>query len=114
MKPNFLFGVSVQLLDKTQPDSVAHSTDSDVCTFYFATKMVQCLRPILQNIGFQVSDAPTPKYENIQPTIDIIKPNLLTSRVKHIEYGDYTLCVKKISRQDIWIIAERPTQASHL
>ena len=30
------------------------------------------------------------------------------------EYGDYTLCVKKISRQDIWIIAERPTQASHL
>ena len=32
---------------KTQPASEAHSTDSEVCTFYLATKMVQWLRPIL-------------------------------------------------------------------
>ena len=42
--------------------------------------MVQWLRRILQNIGFQVSDAPTPVYEDSQATIDIIKSNHITSR----------------------------------
>ena len=46
--------------------------------------MVQWIRPILQNLGFQVSDAPTPIYEDIQPTIDIIKSNDLAIRFKHI------------------------------
>ena len=46
--------------------------------------MVQWLRLVLQNIGFQVLDAPTPIYEWSQPKIDIIKSNHLTSIVKHI------------------------------
>ena len=69
---------------KTQPASAAHSTDSKVRTFYLATKMVQWLWTILQNLGFQVSDAPTPIYEDSQPTIDIIKEKHPTSRVKRI------------------------------
>ena len=47
--------------------------------------MIQWLRPILKNLGFQVSDAPNPIYEEIQPTIGIIKTNHITSIVKHID-----------------------------
>ena len=47
--------------------------------------MIQWLRPILQNLGFQVSDAPNPIYEEIQPTIGIIKTKHITSIVKHID-----------------------------
>ena len=79
-----LFVAPVHWLTKTQPASAAHSTDSEVDTFYLATKMVQYLLPILQNLGLQVSDAPTPIYEDNQPTIDTIKTNHPTSRVKHI------------------------------
>ena len=46
--------------------------------------MVQWILPILQNLGFQVSNAPTTIYEYNQPTIDIIKENHLTNWVKHI------------------------------
>ena len=37
-----------------------------------------------ENLGFQVSDAPTPVYEDIQTTIVIIKSNYLIIRVQHI------------------------------
>ena len=47
-------------------------------------KMVQCLCPILQKLGFQVSNASNPIYEDSQPTIDIIKAKHLTSQVKNI------------------------------
>ena len=46
--------------------------------------MVQWLQPILQNLIFQVSDYPTPIYEDIQPTIGVIKTNHITSIVKNI------------------------------
>ena len=46
--------------------------------------MVQWLQPILKNLGFQVSDAPTPIYEDSQPTIVIIKANHLIIRVKQV------------------------------
>ena len=46
--------------------------------------MVQCLRPILQNLGLQVSGAPTPIYDYSSPNIDYIKANHITIRVKHI------------------------------
>ena len=46
--------------------------------------MVQWLRTVLQNLGFQVFDAPTPIYEENQPDIVIIKETHLISRVKHI------------------------------
>ena len=46
--------------------------------------MVQWIQLILKNLGFQVSDAPIPIYEDSQPNIDIIKENHLTRRVKHI------------------------------
>ena len=55
-------------------------------------KMVQCLRPILQKLGFQVSNASNPIYEYIQPKIDIIKSNHLTSWVNNIDvYIHYSL-----------------------
>ena len=47
-------------------------------------KKVQWLWPILKNLGFQVSDAPTPIYNNIQPRTDNIKKNHLTIRDNHI------------------------------
>ena len=37
------------------------------------------------NLVLKISYAPTPIYEYIQPTIDIIKANHLTSRVKHFD-----------------------------
>ena len=46
--------------------------------------MVQLLQPILQNLGFQVSNDPTSIHEHSQPTIDIIKPNRLSTWVKYI------------------------------
>ena len=46
--------------------------------------MVQWIQPILQNLGLKVFDDPTLVYKCSQPTIDIIKANNLTSRVKHI------------------------------
>ena len=46
--------------------------------------MVQWLQPILQNLGFQLPNAPTLLYEYSQPTIDIINSNHLTSIVQHI------------------------------
>ena len=79
-----LFGVSIHWSAKNQPSSAAHSKDSEVSTFYLSTKMVQWIRPILQNLGFQVSYAPNPKYEYSQPTFVIIKGKHLTIRVKHI------------------------------
>ena len=48
--------------------------------------MFQWLLPLLQNLGFRVYDAPTPIYEDIQPTIDIIKANHITGIVKHIYF----------------------------
>ena len=59
--------------------------------------MVQWIRPILQNLGFQVSHAPTPIYDYIKLTIDIIKANHITSVVRHIDdqmyyvYEQYSL-----------------------
>ena len=47
--------------------------------------MVQWLRPILQNLGFQFSNAPTLIYKDSQPTIDTIKEKHITSRVKNID-----------------------------
>ena len=47
-----IFGVAVHWSAKTQPDSSYHSADSEVCTFYLATKMVQWFRPILKKLGF--------------------------------------------------------------
>ena len=49
-----------------------------------AIYMVQWLQPILQNLGFQVSNVSTPIYEYSQPTIGIIKSNHLTSQYNHI------------------------------
>ena len=46
--------------------------------------MIQWLLHILQNLGFQVSNYPNPIHEDIEPTIDIIKENNITRRVKHI------------------------------
>ena len=46
--------------------------------------MIQWLRLILQNLAFQVSNAPTPIYEDSQPNIDIINSNHLTCIFKHI------------------------------
>ena len=46
--------------------------------------MIQWIWPILQNFGFQVSNDTNTIYEYIQPTIDIIEANNLTSRIKHI------------------------------
>ena len=46
--------------------------------------MVQWLQPILTNVCFQAFNAPTPMYEDIQPTIDITKENHITIRFKHI------------------------------
>ena len=46
--------------------------------------MVQWLLPILKNLGFQVSDAPTTIHEDILPTIDIIKVKHIIIRVKYI------------------------------
>ena len=59
--------------------------------------MVHWLKPILQNLGFQVSDASTPIYEDRQPTMDIIKANHLTPKLKNISvpihcvHGKYIL-----------------------
>ena len=78
------FGVAVHLPAKTQPSSAAHYTDSEFRTFYLDTKMVQWIRTILKNLGFQVSNSPTLIYEDIQPTIDIMKANQPTSRLKYI------------------------------
>ena len=79
-----LFYVAINWADKTQPAYVSHYTDSEVRTFYIATKMIKWPQPILQNLGFQFSDIPTPICEDIQPKIDIIKANHITSRIKHI------------------------------
>ena len=46
--------------------------------------MVQWIQPILQTLGSQVYDAPTTIYEESQHTIDIIRKNHITIRVKHI------------------------------
>ena len=80
----YIFGIGLHWSVKNQSESVSHYIDSEVCTFYLATKMVQCLRPILQNLGLQVSGAPTPIYDYSSPNIDNIKANHITIRVKHI------------------------------
>ena len=46
--------------------------------------MVQWLQTIFKTLGLQVSNAPTPIYEDSQPTIGIIKANHLKRIVKHI------------------------------
>ena len=79
-----LFGVADHWSVKNQLTSAAHSTNSEVRTFYFVTKMVQWLRPIPQNTIFTVFKNSKPLYNDSQPTIDIIKNKHLTIRVKHI------------------------------
>ena len=51
--------------------------------------MVQWFRPIVQNLGFKVSDATKNIYEEIQYHIDIIEANNTTSRVKNIDVYIY-------------------------
>ena len=46
--------------------------------------MAQWIIPILQNLGFQVSNYPTLIYKDSQPTIGGIEANHLNIRVKHI------------------------------
>ena len=46
--------------------------------------MVQWIWPVLQNLGFQVSDTATPIYEDSEHNVDIIKIKHITSWVKHI------------------------------
>ena len=46
--------------------------------------MTQWLRLILQNLGFQFSDAQTPIYDYSQSTIDIIRVNYIISIFKHV------------------------------
>ena len=58
-----IFRISIHWLAKTQPASASHSKDSEVLTLYLSTKMFEWLCPTLQNLGFQVSDAPTTIYE---------------------------------------------------
>ena len=58
--------------------------NSKVCTFNLATKVVQWIWLIIQNLGFQVSDAPTSNFKESKSTIDIIKSNHLTSQVIYI------------------------------
>ena len=79
-----IFIIDVHWLAKNQPVSVAHSTYYKVLTLYFATRMVQRLRPILKNLGFQVSDAPTLVYTDSQTTIDAFNSNNIKRRGKHI------------------------------
>ena len=43
----YLFGVYVNWLAKNKPPYAAHHIESEVCTFYLATNMVQWLGPIL-------------------------------------------------------------------
>ena len=79
-----IFVLAIDWPDKTQPASEDQSPESEVRTFYLPPQMFQWIRPILQNIGFQRSNAPNTIYEDIQPTIIIIKENFPTSRFKHI------------------------------
>ena len=51
----------------------AHSTYSKVCTFWVDPIIVQWICPILQNLGYQASNTPTPTYKYSQPNIYIIK-----------------------------------------
>ena len=78
-----LLGVAIHWKAVTQPGASAHSTDSEVRTFFVATKMIQNARPVLKQMGVKIT-APTKIYEDSQPTIDIVKANHLTTRVKHI------------------------------
>jgi len=78
-----LLGVAIHWKGVTQPAVSAHSTDSEVRTFYVATKLVQNIRPILKHLGIKITAA-TKIYEDSQPTIDIVRANHLTTRVKHI------------------------------
>ena len=91
------FCIAIHWLYKTQPYSLEYSTYSEVHPFYLATKMVQWLWPILQKFELQVSNAPTPIYEDSQPTIDIITSKHLKDRAKqnavpfHYFHGQYDL-----------------------
>ena len=46
--------------------------------------MVQWLQTIFKTLGLQVSNAPTPIYEDIQPIIYILESNHIIGIVKHI------------------------------
>ena len=74
--------VNVNWSSKIQIDSAYHYIYSYFFPFYLATQMVQWRRPVLQNLGFPVSDDPTTIYYYIKPNIDIIKSNHLTNTVK--------------------------------
>ena len=63
-----LFCVSVHFSAKRHPFNILQ-----VLHLLLGNQMVQWLRLILQKLGFQVSNAPTPIYENSQYTINIIK-----------------------------------------
>ena len=60
----YIFGFAVHWSFKNKPASAYNSIESNVHTLHLATKMVQCIQPILHNLGFQVLDAPTPLYED--------------------------------------------------
>ena len=70
-----LFGVAVHWSSKTQTATVAHYSHSTWPQKWSIPK----------NLGFQVSDDPTPIYEDIQPKIDVINSKRLIIRVKHID-----------------------------
>ena len=78
----FIFGVSFYWSEEKILCSSFHRIISS--HFYLSKKIVQWLQPVPQNLGFEVSGAPTPIYEERQPTIDIIKENYLTIRVQQI------------------------------
>ena len=58
--------------------------------------MIQWIRLILQNLGFQVSGAPTPIHEYSQPAIDIIEATHLTIRVIQISVPIHHVCEKYV------------------
>lgn len=76
-------GVAIAWKAKTQPGVAAHSTDSEIRSLFLSSKINQYLRPILEHMGVEFTDA-TQVHEDSQPTLDIILSDQVTSRVKHI------------------------------
>lgn len=78
-----LLGVAIHWKVNKQPALAVHSTDAEIRAFYLGTKLAEYIRQILEHMGVQMTK-PIRGLEDSQPTIDIIKANRVTSRVKHI------------------------------
>lgn len=89
----FRLGQAVFCWSSAKQKSMAHSScDGEYMAMAYGLKQVLWLRPLLDEIGLQTKNQPTPLFVDNQAAIAISKDARFHSRTKHIDIRYHAVC----------------------